>query len=122
MSILSAGVMPFWTRAEYPPMKLTPISRPALSRVSAILTKSSGLLQAAPPTMAMGVTETLLLMTGTPYSTPSSLPTFTRLPASLTILSWIFLHRASRSGSMQSRRLIPIVIVLTSRFSWETIS
>ena len=122
MSILSAGVMPFWTSAEYPPMKLTPISFPTASRVFAIFTKSWGDLHAAPPTRAMGVTETLLLITGTPYSTPSWSPTSTSLPASLTILSWIFPQRASRSGSMQSSRLMPMVIVLTSRFSWETIS
>ena len=83
----SAGVMPFWTSAEYPPMKLTPISLAAASRVSAILTKSSGDLQAAPPTRATGVTETLLLMTGTPYSSPISSPTLTRFLARDTILS-----------------------------------
>ena len=78
MRFLSAGVMPFWTSAEYPPMKFTPTSLAARSRVSAILTKSSGDLHAAPPTRAAGVMEILLLITGTPNSRPMSSPTLTR--------------------------------------------
>ena len=56
--------MPFDTSAEYPPMKLTPTSLAALSRVFAMVTKSSELLQAAPPTSAIGVTEIRLFTIG----------------------------------------------------------
>ena len=87
MRFLSARVIPFCTSAEYPPMKLTPIVWAALSRVWAILTKSSGESHAAPPTIAMGVTDTLLLITGTPYSSPISSPTLTRSLARVVILS-----------------------------------
>ena len=45
------------TSAEYPPIKFTPTVLAALSRVSAIVTKSSFVLHAAPPTNAIGVTE-----------------------------------------------------------------
>ena len=68
-------------------MKFTPIFLAASSRVFAILTKSPGILHAAPPTRAIGVTETLLLMTGTPYSRPISSPTLTRFSARVVILS-----------------------------------
>ena len=81
MSSSSAGVMPLLTRAEYPPIKLTPISLAARSRVSASSTKSSGLWQAAAPIRAMGVTETLLLTMGMPNSREMCSPTSTRFPA-----------------------------------------
>ena len=66
MRSLSAFVIPLFTRAEYPPRKLMPISLAARSRVLAILTKSSGVLQAADPTMETGVTDTLLFTMGIP--------------------------------------------------------
>ncbi|KAF5061459.1 hypothetical protein DSECCO2_314880 [anaerobic digester metagenome] len=87
MSASSFGVMPFETIAEYPPMKLTPMSRAALSSVFATSTKSSGDLQARPPTSAMGVTDILLLTIGIPYSSSISLPVETRSFASRVILS-----------------------------------
>jgi len=63
----SAGVMPLFTSAEYPPIKFTPIVSAALSRAFAILTKSSLVLQTEPPTSAIGVTETRLFTIGMPY-------------------------------------------------------
>ena len=63
----SAGVMPLFTSAEYPPMKLTPMVSAALSRAFAIFTKSPVVLHTEPPTSAIGVTETLLLTIGIPY-------------------------------------------------------
>ena len=60
----SAVVIPLDTNAEYPPIKLTPTVCAALSRVCAMVTKSSGVLHAAPPTRAMGVTEIRLLTIG----------------------------------------------------------
>lgn len=84
-SSLSASVMPFCTRAEYPPMKFTPIFCDALSRDFAISTKSPGVLQQDAPTMATGVTDTLLLMTGIPISRAISSPTDTRSDALSTI-------------------------------------
>ncbi len=66
-------------------MKLTPIFLAALSSVLAMWTKSPGVLHAAPPTRAMGVTDTLLLITGTPYSRPISSPTDTRFSAYVVI-------------------------------------
>ena len=74
----SAGVIPLDTRAEYPPIKLTPTSFAALSRVLAISTKSSVDLQALPPTNAMGVMEILLFTIGTPNSLPIASPVDTR--------------------------------------------
>ena len=66
---------------------MTPIFCEAFSRVSAIFTKSAGVLQALEPTMAMGVTDTLLLMTGIPISRAISSPTLTRSLAQVVILS-----------------------------------
>ena len=74
----SAGVMPFDTTAEKPPRKLTPTVFAARSSVCAILTKSSGVLQAEAPISPTGVTEILLLTTGIPYSRSISFPTLTR--------------------------------------------
>ena len=121
MRFLSAVVMPLETSAEYPPRKLTPSSVATLSRVFAISTKSSGVLQALAPTSAIGVTEILLLTIGIPYSSAISLPTGTRFFASRVIFSYIFLFSVSRSESIQSSRLIPMVIVLTSSFSCSII-
>jgi hypothetical protein len=66
MRFASVGVIPFETMAEYPPRKLTPVSLAARSSVFATSTKSSGDLQACPPTSAMGVTDILLLTIGIP--------------------------------------------------------
>ena len=60
----SAFVIPFETSAEYPPIRLTPTAFAARSNVFAIVTKSSEVLHAAPPTKAIGVTEILLLTIG----------------------------------------------------------
>ena len=67
-------------------MKLTPSFLAALSSVFAIFTKSDGLLQHAPPTIATGVTEMRLLTTGTPISCPIASPVFTRSFASVVSL------------------------------------
>ena len=74
----SAVVMPLLTRAEYPPRKFTPTSLAARSRVLAMVTKSSGVLQAHPPTRAIGVTEILLFTIGTPKSLDMASPVDTR--------------------------------------------
>ena len=50
----------------------------ALSITSAIFAKSSGVLHAAPPTSAIGVTEIRLFTIGTPNSCAISSPVFTR--------------------------------------------
>ena len=60
----SAFVMPLDTSAEYPPIRLTPTVFAARSIVAAIVAKSSGVLQAEPPTSAIGVTEILLFTIG----------------------------------------------------------
>ena len=78
ISSSSAFVIPFDTKAEYPPIRLTPTSSAARSRVFASVTKSSLLLQAAPPTNAIGVTEILLLTMGMPNSFSMASPVFTR--------------------------------------------
>ena len=118
----SAGVIPLHTRAEYPPMKLTPTFLAALSRVSASLTKSSVVLHTEPPTNAIGVTEILLCTTGTPYISEIFSPVATRCFAFVVIFLYILLQVSSTSAPTQSRRLIPIVMVLTSRFILETIA
>ena len=82
----SAVVMPLDTRAEYPPIKLTPTVFAARSRVFAIVTKSSGLLHAAPPTRAIGVTEILLFTIGIPKSRSICFPVGTRSLARVVIL------------------------------------
>jgi len=112
----SAFVIPFETSAEYPPIKLTPTFFAAASRVRAIVTKSSGVSHAEAPTSPIGVTDILLLTIGIPYSFSISCPVSTRLAATCVILLYIFLLSSSRLLSAQSRRLIPSVIVLTSRF------
>ena len=82
----SALVMPLLTRAEYPPRKLTPTSFAARSRVWAMVTKSSGVWQAHPPTRAMGVTEILLFTMGMPKSRDMASPVLTRSLAVVAIL------------------------------------
>ena len=118
----SALVIPFDTRAEYPPIKFIPTFLAASSRVFAIVTKSSGVLHAAAPIKAIGVTEILLFTIGIPNSFSISLPVDTRFSARVVILLYIFSLSLSRSLSMQSNKLIPRVIVLTSRFSFSIIS
>ena len=113
----SLFVIPLDTIAEYPPIKFTPTSFAALSSVSAIVTKSSGFLQAEPPTSATGVMEIRLLTIGIPNSLSIFSPVDTRSFASVVIFLYIFSFSLSRSESIQSIRLIPNVIVLTSRFS-----
>ena len=81
----SAVVIPLLTRAEYPPMKFTPTSLAARSSVLAMVTKSSGVLQAAPPTRAMGVTEIRLFTMGMPKSRSMSFPVATRFFAMVVI-------------------------------------
>ena len=75
ISASSPAAKPLWTRAEKPPMKLTPTSQAARSRASAYCTGSPPLAAAS---MAMGVTEMRLLMMGTPYSISSASPVLTR--------------------------------------------
>ncbi len=117
----SAGVMPFETTAEYPPMKLMPSLLAARSRVFAILTKSPGFLQHAEPTIAAGVMETRLFTIGTPISRPISSPVFTRFFARRVSFAYILSHVAFSDESAQSRSDMPIVMVLTSRLSSRTI-
>ena len=114
---MSAVVIPLLTRAEYPPIKFTPTALAALSRVLAMDTKSSGLLQAVPPTRAMGVTDIRLFTIGMPKSCSISRPVATSSFARAVILLYIFWFKASRLLSAQSKRLIPKVIVRTSSFS-----
>ncbi len=78
ISLSSASVIPLETSAEYPPIKFTPTSWATLSSVCAIETKSSGVLQAAPPTSETGVTEILLFTIGIPYSAEIYSPVSTR--------------------------------------------
>ncbi|MNN48451.1 hypothetical protein D3C81_1629290 [compost metagenome] len=65
----------------------------------------------------IGVTDTLLFTIGIPNSVSISLPTLTKSLAELVILSYILEHALSISGSMQSSKDIPIVMVLISNFS-----
>ena len=109
--------MPFDTIAEYPPMKFTFSFEATLSRVFAIFTKSRGFLQQADPTIAIGVTDRRLLITGTPNSLPISSPVFTKSFASRRSFSSIFLQVSVKSEDAQSSNETPIVIVRTSRFS-----
>src|SRR5574344_422352 len=74
-------------------------------------------LQQDAPINDIGVTEILLLTMGTPNSAAISSAVLASFPAYLAILSWIFWHVLSTSESAQSSRLMPIVTVLTSRFS-----
>ena len=82
----SLFVIDFDTSAEYPPIKFTPTSFAALSNVFAIVTKSSGLLHAAPPISATGVIEIRLFTIGIPNSCSISSPVFTRSFATVVIL------------------------------------
>ena len=81
----SASVIPLETSALYPPIKLIPNVLAARSSVFAIVTKSSGVLQAAPPTSAIGVTEILLLTIGIPYSLSIACPVGTSSFATVVI-------------------------------------
>ena len=65
-------------QCRIPPIKFTPTTLAALSRVSAIVTKSSFVLHAAPPINAIGVTEILLFTIGIPYSPEIASPVDTR--------------------------------------------
>ena len=82
----SAAVMPFDTRAEYPPIKFTPTLWAASSRVFAISTKSSLVLHALPPTRAIGVTLTRLFTMGMPYFFSMYWPVSTSFSAVVVIL------------------------------------
>ena len=74
------------------------------------------------PTMAAGVMLTRLFTMGMPNSRLMSSPVLTRFLALLIILSYTLRQRASTVvARAQSSRLIPIVIVRTSRFSWSII-
>ena len=70
----SAFVILFETRAEYPPIKLTPTLSAARSSVFAISTKSSLVLHTLPPTSAIGVTDIRLFTIGIPYFLEISSP------------------------------------------------
>ena len=67
--------------------------------------------------MAMGVTEIRLLMMGMPYSVSICCPTDTRFFARVVIFSYTFSQARSMSGSMQSSREMPMVMVRISRHS-----
>ena len=82
----SAFVIPLLTNAEYPPIKFTPTSFAQRSNSFAMRTKSSGPLQQAPPTKAIGVIEIRLFTIGIPNSCSISFPTFTRFFAFVVIL------------------------------------
>ena len=114
ISSRSPWVIPFCTNAEYPPIKLIPISLPALSSIFAYFTQSP------PETLcssAIGVTDTRWLIIGIPYSREISFATFTRSFAFVVIFLYIFSHERSISSSAQSNREIPIVTVRISRQS-----
>ena len=84
ISSRSPAENPFWTRAEKPPMKLTPVSRAAFSSVFANIT-GSPFAEAA--SIAIGVTDILLFIIGIPYVFSISSPTGTSLPQRRMILS-----------------------------------
>ncbi|MNZ79676.1 hypothetical protein D3C78_982860 [compost metagenome] len=107
-------VQPFCTSAEKPPIKLTPTSLAALSKISATGTYVS--VFTAPAAIAIGVTEIRLLTIGTPNCLSRSSPVLTSFSADLVILSYTFWLKVLISVCAQSMRLIPIVIVRTSRF------
>ena len=71
----SPGAKPFWTNAEYPPMKLIPISFATLSNVLAYKTGSPPL---TPTSIEIGVTATLLLIIGIPYFFEIDSPVLTK--------------------------------------------
>ena len=70
----------------------------------------------------MGVTEIRLLTMGMPNSFSISAPVETSLSAVPVILSYIFRLHTSVLLSIQSSRLMPSVIVRTSRFSFSIIA
>ena len=115
MRARSPGAKPFCTRAEYPPMKLTPTAAAARSRAKANFTGES--FGQAPESMAMGVTEMRLWMMGMPYCRSISSQVGTSLPAYFVIFRYMFSHARSMSGSIQSRREMPMVTVRMSRCS-----
>ncbi len=84
-NLRSPLVMPFSIKAEKPPIKLTPTSLAALSKVCATLVRLSSSRLSA--NSAIGVTEILLLIIGIPNSFSMSLATLTRLAALVTIFS-----------------------------------
>ncbi len=118
----SLSVIPFDTSALYPPIKLTPVVFAALSRVCAMVTKSSEVLHAAAPINAAGVTEIRLFTTGIPNSFSIARPVETRSFATVVIRLYIFSLRLSRLLSIQSKRFMPSVMVRTSRFSFSIMS
>ena len=85
MSRRSPEAAPFCTRAEKPPMKLTPTALAASSMALAKGTKSS--VSEAPATRAMGVTEMRLLTMGMPNSRSMPSPVDTSFSARRVILS-----------------------------------
>ena len=79
----SPAEKPFWTSAEKPPIKLTPTLCAQRSKVKAYLIGSPPLTAAS---IAIGVTEIRLLITGIPYSFSISLPVLTKSLAKRVIL------------------------------------
>ena len=84
MNERSKEVILLFTSAEYPPKKSMPHVSAALSNAFASAVSRPGKFAAR---ILAGVTDTLLLMTGIPYSSPSSRATFTIFSAFLHILS-----------------------------------
>ena len=87
LSTLKKKIYEKITRAEYPPIKFTPTAFAASSKISAIEAKSSGVLQALPPTRAMGVTAIRLFTMGMANSCSISSPVFAKFFATLVIFS-----------------------------------
>ena len=121
ISISSESVIPSLTRAENPPIRSAPTLVAALSKVLAIDTKSSTLLQALEPTIPIGVTAILLLTIGIPYSFSIFKAVSSSFDEIVVILLYILLLSSLISLVIQLRRLIPIVMVLTSRLSFSII-
>ncbi len=82
---VSPRVNPLWTRAEKPPMKLTPAADAARSSVRATAGKPPGGMPAA--TSAIGVTAIRLWTIGIPSSFSIVSHTGTSLPAPVMIFS-----------------------------------
>gem|GEM_PF-2329891 len=114
ISSRSPGEKPFCTKAEYPPIKLTPTSLAARSRVWAYRTTSP---PEAPANMAMGVTEMRLLIMGIPYFCSILSPVRTSSLARVVTLSYTFWQERAISLSTQSSSEIPMVMVRMSRCS-----
>ena len=85
MSLRSVAPIPFWMRAEKPPMKSMPKVSAARSMAWAMGERSSSLQPAA--IWATGVTETRLFAMGMPYSSCRSFAVWTRFSAVVVILS-----------------------------------